>query len=335
MRKELLEKIMIVSEEEKKILIEEKIDKEIYTSDQNFDVNTDKFMSVGEYITMRTHTRFVDFPLHGHDFIEVMYICNGSVTHIIDDKEIHMLPGDILFMNQRVRHIIKKTEISDVAVNFIIRPEFFDIPLSMMKSERNNLLTDFLIGTLGTDAHRMQYLHFKTRGNHEIENLMENIISSLLYQKEGCDNINQITMGLLFLHLLNSTESIDRNSFQVGRDVIANAAIQYINNRYKDANLTEFASSMHQSLSNVSKIIKKGTGHTFNELLTNKRFHQAVNFLVDTKMPVSEIISAVGYENSSYFYKKFREKYGISPKDYRSKYENKQTVESLVPHIVK
>lgn len=320
MRRELLDKIMSISDEEKRILSGNGIDKKIYTDTQNFDVDGSNLLSVGEYITVRTHTRFVEFPLHGHDYIEIMYVCNGKITHIIDDKKIVMLPGDILFMNQRVRHSIKKSGKSDVAVNFIIRPEFFDIPLAMMKSDKNNLLADFLFGTLHIDAHRPQYLHFKTRGNNEIENLMENIIGSLVEKKYSDDNINQITMGLVFLHLLSSIESIDYNSYQAGTDIIANAAIQYINNCYKDASLTEFATTINQSISNASKIIKKETGYTFNELLQSKRLRQAAALLLDTKMPVSEIISAIGYENSSYFYKRFNEMYGMSPKEYRLKH---------------
>ena len=39
--------------------------------------------------------------------------------------------------------------------------------------------------------------------------------------------------------------------------------------------------------------------------------------LANSKMPVTDIIESVGYDNTSYFYRKFREKYGMSPKEYR------------------
>ena len=42
--------------------------------------------------------------------------------------------------------------------------------------------------------------------------------------------------------------------------------------------------------------------------------------LTNTKMPVSEIIQMVGYDNSSYFYRKFRERYGVSPKEFRKEH---------------
>ena len=39
--------------------------------------------------------------------------------------------------------------------------------------------------------------------------------------------------------------------------------------------------------------------------------------LQNTQVPVDEVIFRAGYENTTYFYKKFKEKYGCSPKQYR------------------
>ena len=38
-------------------------------------------------------------------------------------------------------------------------------------------------------------------------------------------------------------------------------------------------------------------------------------------MPVTDIILSVGYENNSYFHRRFREKYHMSPKEYRMEYK--------------
>lgn len=38
--------------------------------------------------------------------------------------------------------------------------------------------------------------------------------------------------------------------------------------------------------------------------------------LVNTQMPVSRIISEVGFSNRSYFYRLFEETYGVTPAEY-------------------
>lgn len=316
MREAIINRLKEISDEERKILTDNEINKTLYTSRRRFDIESGKLLSLGKYITVRTHTRFTAFPTHGHNYVEIMYVCKGTVTHVIQGKTVTMAEGDILFMNQAVRHSIQKTGLNDIAINFIILPQFFDIPLSMMRNDRENVLAEFLLGVLHIHEKQPQYLHFKTAGNTAVENLMENIIESLMYRKNE-ENINQFTMGLIFLHLLNNIETIGEDSIFSGKDIMADTAVRYISRHYKDANLQELAGSMRQSVSNMSKMIKKSTGYTFKELLQKRRLSQAVLLLEDTDMTILEIMNAVGYENSSFFYHVFREAYGMSPKEYR------------------
>lgn len=316
MREAIINRLKKISDEEREILADNEINKTLYTSQDEFDVESGKLLPLGEYITVRTHTRFTEFPTHGHNYVEIMYVCKGTITHVIHGEKLTMVAGDILFMNQAVRHSIQKSGLDDIAINFIILPEFFDVPLTMMKNDRGNVLAEFLLGVLHICEKQPQYLHFKTAGNIAVENLMENIIESLLYGKND-ENINQFTIGLIFLHLMNNIEIISKGSFLLGKDIMADTAVRYINRHYKDANLEELAVSMQQSVSNMSKIIKKSTGYTFKELLQKRRLSHAVMLLKDTDMTICEIMNAVGYENSSFFYHVFREAYGMSPREYR------------------
>ena len=88
-------------------------------------VNSEKLLELGKLITMRRHTRFVDFPRHSHDYIELVYMCEGKTTHIVDGKTIELGKGELLFLGQGTCHSIKKAGENDIAVNFIILPHFF------------------------------------------------------------------------------------------------------------------------------------------------------------------------------------------------------------------
>lgn len=50
-----------------------------------------------------------------------------------------------------------------------------------------------------------------------------------------------------------------------------------------------------------------------------RRLSQAAYLLLGSSLPVSDIIQSAGYDNTSYFYTKFKERYGISPGEYRKK----------------
>ena len=50
------------------------------------------------------------------------------------------------------------------------------------------------------------------------------------------------------------------------------------------------------------------------ELLQEKRLMRADELLLRTRLPVSEIMNLVGYNNSSYFYRLYTQRFGLSPK---------------------
>ena len=113
----------------------------------------------GSLINIRTHTRFVAFPKHRHDYIEIIYMCSGSTTHVINsDTKIVLEQGNLLFLNQFSYHEILPAGEDDIAVNFIVRPEFFDVAFDMMEEE--NVLRKFIVSTLCNNTDEAAYLHF-------------------------------------------------------------------------------------------------------------------------------------------------------------------------------
>jgi len=288
---------------------------------QMLTIDVTKILKDDEDIGILPCTRLIDFSVHKHNYIEIVYVCQGEITHVIENKELTMKPGDLLFMNHCVHHSMKMAKEQDVAINLVVRPRFFDIPLSMLK--KDSILADFLVNIIRKDTTIPQYLHFQPHGNQAIENLLENIIESVLREKKQEQELNQLTMGLVFLHLLQHINTLGETSTQDYKSILVDTTLQYVNCRYQDANLTELAVMVHRSLSDLSKLIKKYTGHTFQELLQRKRFHKAIELLVDTALPVADIIKLVGYENSTYFYNKFHEKFQTSPREYRIRYKNK------------
>lgn len=319
MDQRLFENLLKITPEEK-IYLDTKgaVDKDIYTTQKDFEIDREMFLESGKLITVRAHSRFADFPEHGHNFIEIMYVCSGSVTHCIEGKELVMEKGDILFMNPFVCHSVKKAGYEDIGINFIALPEFFDLPLQMLN--QNNVLAEFLIGTLRQNTMIPQYLLFKLKEKTAIDNLMENMISSLFYKRPDEGIINQYSMGLVFLYLLQHVEYIAGNSSQDYKEVIVQTVLNYLEHNYRSASLTKIAEDCHRSVSSLSKIIRQCTGHTFQELLQRKRFQKAVILLLESDLSVEEISLAVGYENQSYFHRQFLKRYQMTPKTYRKEH---------------
>lgn len=318
MRQELLDRLKQITAEEQAILDgHTDIQKDLYTSRKDFIIDSQKLLEKGHLIEIRPHTRFAHFPKHRHNYVEMVYMCCGSTTHIINDSDrIVLNEGDLLFLNQNVTQEILPAGKDDIAVNFIILSEFFDRSIAMMEKENN--LYDFLISALSGDASLSSYLHFQARDIIPVQNLMENMIWTLIHKRSNTNTLNQVTMGLLFMNLSSFATTLNQNDPNQYEQNLVFSVLKYIESHYKHGTLEEISKEIRQPTYYVSRLLKKHTGSNFKELLQQKKLQQAAYLLSQTTLSAESVMGAVGYENSSYFYRKFREKYGCSPKEYRS-----------------
>ncbi len=310
----------ITAEEERILSGSAEIEKDIYMLQdsgigERYIIDAKKLLDEGKLIQVRPHTRFVHFPKHSHNYVEMIYMCSGSTHHIIDGEDIWIREGEMLFLNQKSQQEIYPAAEDDIAVNFIILPEFFDYVLKMMGEEKN-MLRDFVIGCLKGENEDAGYMHFKVAGILPIQNLLENLIWSIWNRQPNRRSINQATMGLLFLHLMNHMEQMETNTDNYSRRLIIDV-YSYIEENYRDGELTRLAELLNYDMYWLSREIKKRTGRSYTELVQEKRLSQAAYLLQNTAMSVMDIGMAVGYDNTSYFHRIFQKQYHMTPRKYR------------------
>lgn len=313
----ILDKLREITTEERDILAgQSDVQKKLYTGKKDFVIDSRRLLDKGKLIDIRPHTRFIHFPKHRHNYVEMVYMCSGRTTHIINDADKVILEeGDLLFLNQNASQEILTAGQEDIAVNFIILPEFFDRTFRMMENE--NALRDFLISTLSQDTSRTNYLHFQAKNILPVRNLVENMIWSLIEKKSGINTINQTTMGLLFMNLSAFAENINAAHPNQYEQTQVFTVLKYIETHYKDGTLSDIAAELHQESYQLSRLLKKHTGSNFKVLLQQRKLQQAAYLLRQTSLSVNVVMETIGYDNSSYFYRKFKEKYHCSPKEYR------------------
>lgn len=309
----LLKEIMPVTEEENRLLHGGQIDRALYMSTNTNVINSKLLLEKGKLISIRPHTRFTDFPEHSHDFIEVVYMCLGSTTHIINGKEVLLSEGELLFFSRNARHAIKTAGENDIGINFIILPEFFTNSLSSL-GDADTPLKRFVTNWLDNNSGETDYLLFKVSEEFPVQNLVENLIWTLLHDVPNKRTVNRITMELLFQHLIGCADSI---SYGKTSDGLVVKFLKYIDDNYRDATLTEAAGLLFCDPSWLSREIKKKTGKNYTDLIRERRLSQSVFYLKNTNMKISEIAEAIGYNNISYFYRIFFEAYNMTPKEMR------------------
>ena len=298
MKEQELKKLLCLTPEEEQYLTEKfQIADEHTAAELEFE----PFFHNRQMIAVRLLDAEAGIPTHKHKYIEMFYAYSGSITHQINGTEITLNEGDLLFMNQYVEHGRPPGEKGNLGIVFIIRPEFFDIPLQMISEE--NEIRAFLVNSLR-------------------QNIVDNLLQISCEKPGNALALYQYTMGLIFLHLTDSSHCISSNFFHGYRDTIIRETLSCIDSHYSTVTLSQLADDFHQPLSTMSKIIKEETGHTFRELLMKKRFQMAVQLLLETDLRVEEIAIYVGYENLSYFYRQFKKRCKMTPRQYRLIHKN-------------
>lgn len=99
----------------------------------------------------------------------------------------------------------------------------------------------------------------------------------------------------------------------VVRQIIAEAQ----NNYNEDMNLKTLAYKYHMNASYLGQIFQKEVGCSFAQYLSNTKNGIAKDLILNTNMKINDIAKKVGYPDTSYFYRKFKQCYGVSPASLR------------------
>lgn len=310
-----------LNEEEKNILKNghKDINQSNYTTQSEFVIESSKFLEDDSLIITRKHPRFVEFPFHKHDYIELNYVYNGKMKQKIGNQEIELKKGQMLFLNQHIEHSLEECGEDDIVINFIINPPFFDYIFQELEKEtKGELINKFLFQSLFDQNRAGSYLYFKVSEVPSIQNLMGQMIKEMMDKDLFTEIKMKFTMGLLFVELMKNTHYLE--SLEANYDYhLTNEIINYVNSSYRNASLSELSQQVNLESYNLSKFIKSNLGNTFKELVQEKRMNEAKKLLKYEDYSVESIANQIGYENISYFYRLFKKHHGLTPHQYRKR----------------
>lgn len=313
---DLINELLKITEEEEIILQDnKKVKKDIYTNQSNFVIESEKFLNQDNMIMIRKHTRFVDFPKHKHNYIEINYVYNGELNQKVGNQKISLQKGELLFLNQHIEHEIQACAEEDIIINFIIQPKFFDFIFSFLTTE--NRISNFLINSLYNSTQNGQFLYFKVSEVESIQDLIKRIIIEIMSPAFMSESTIKLYMGLLMVELIKHADKAEHTEDYPVQHYLIVESLKYIDEHFQSASLYELASKLNQPDYALSREIKKATNYTFKELLQEKRLIKAKELLESTDIPIASVIDQVGYDNVSYFYRIFKNKYNQTPKQLR------------------
>ena len=243
--------------------------------------------------------------LHSHDYHEVFLVIEGTANHMVNGKESQLQKGSLVLLRPEDEHAFEQPISDDFRFYNIILIE------SLLDNAR-----EYLSGTL-TNMLRAQLPMQELLSHHQFEMLKSTMKKLTAYPKADHQRFNT-ALRLCFMEIL----SIIFYSYSMSDEpTVPNWLSTLINEMHEPVNYREGIPAMQRlancSKEHLSRTFKKYYNVSPTVFINNIRLEEAAVRIIYTPDPIIAISEDLGFGNLSHFYHLFKDKYGVTPKQYR------------------
>ena len=254
-----------------------------------------------------------DEQIHDHDFVEIVYIIEGTGKHYINDEEFAIKAGDLLFVNYGCTHAFLVDD-QLVDYNLMIRVDYFI--KNMIKD--NNLFYMLALTSFEKIQHELNdkspLVFFDYSERDEIFNLFRNIETELSQEKLGKSSILDSYINIILCKVFRKI--FMQNTRQ--ELLIPQGIIDYISEHFNEKlSLGELSQKCFYSPAYFSRLFKKTFNMSFTDYIMDIRLKHCCELLKDSDYTIEKIMEECGFFDKNTFYERFKNKYGCTPSEYR------------------
>lgn len=254
-------------------------------------------------------------PFHNHNFFELVYVYKGSCINVSAGIESHMQEKDLLFMTPDTLHYLKVPNKSSIIFNFLITKDVFQ--QSMFALMSNDVLSNFVINYFYQFQKSVDFLILNRTDDSPIYAILQRLIQEYYQPQPGYEKILEAGLIEVFLYMSRILSRQFTPSGLLPTSQFLSSIILYIQKNYSTVTLKEVAYTFGYTEKYISRSMKRELNTSFSEFIKDIRLNHAAQYLSKTTLSIEQVAQTVGYQNMTYFYTIFRNKFQMSPKEYR------------------
>ncbi|MBQ8394803.1 MAG: AraC family transcriptional regulator [Clostridia bacterium] len=277
-----------------------------YKADEEF--NSDAMVEIKKICDYR------DEGVHSHDFVEIIYIMEGSARHVINDEEFTVKAGDLLFVNYGCTHAFYVDNVM-IAYNLMIRVDYFTT--NMLKND--NLF--YLLALTSFEKLQRELndksplVSFDYNERVDIFSLFRNIEEELSKDELGksllLDSYINVILCKVFRKIFVKDSEKD---LAIPQDIL-----DYIAEHFNEKiSLSDLSQRCFYNPAYFSRLFKKTFNMSFTDYIMDIRLKHCCELLKNSDYTIERIIAECGFSDRNTFYERFRNKYGCTPNEYRN-----------------
>lgn len=232
---------------------------------------------------------------HSHSNTELLLVTKGIGNIITNNNKYLIKEKDLIIINSNTEHY----EITNSDCQFmVIGVDKFNGYI------QNSLDKNVITISLNNKEYEKILSLYKIIYDDAINTIDDNVIS----------NCFSIIVALLERNINFKFNSIAKTNYST---LVASIVDLIENYHYSNLKLNDLAVRFSISQSTLIHRFKKETGYTIINYKIKCQIEEAKNLLKITNLTITSIASEVGFNDTSHFTKVFKEKEGITPKEYR------------------
>lgn len=269
------------------------------------------------------HTRIADlmpfYPVHWHEEVEIIRVVEGSGNVCVGGIWLELNKGDILLIPPFVLHTINTKQHNDMVIDTVV----FNLRLLDNSNSDTTSLRNFA-PMLASAGNNPVLISQGTDINNSIGMSLDTICLTV---DDGQGYMLAVKANLywIFYHLYTNkivsdkeaklSPSEDKKLYTI-KKILQHIHANYTTNISIDAIATQSGYSPFY----IMKVFKQFASSTIVDYINSMRCDTAGIQILSTNLEISQIASAVGFNNISYFNRQFLAQYGTTPKKYRAEY---------------
>lgn len=288
--------------------------------------------------SMKTHNSFFNGrAAHFHDHYEFLLVLEGMLIHQIEGKNYLYPAGSCCLINRNILH--KETFKTTSKICFFGFSARFiagllhsadDAYFTQERAIKNSELYQFIMEDLKNPGKKV-YLDFLPTGDNVMKTLQKcrNIrllMDAMMFPKFGATY--QINGALCdIISFLADKRNFHCTTVEVSNDS-DHLLFQRISHLLEDENgrlsRQDLSKRLNYSGDYINRIVHKYTGMCLHDYSMDFAIRKAASDLLSTDDSIAEIGARLQFSNRTYFYQIFKDKYGMTPKEYRNIHRNEE-----------
>ena len=253
----------------------------------------EKFYYAGTF--ENTENPNVEWP-HRHDFYSLVWFTKSTGINVIDFEE-HEIKYDRLFFMQPKQ--VHNWSYSKESKGYIL---VFD----------KHLINQFPIELMD-----IAFFDLKAENSEHLKLLFENLIK----ESNRNDSLNEKTIvsGIeyLFLHFIRVASELEDNKKTKPKTLLKFSKL-VADTISKNITVKDYANKLHITVEKLNELCKDNYGQNPKNIILDKKITEAKRLLYFTDLSVKEIAFQLGFEDSSYFSRIFKQKTKLTPSEFKS-----------------